>query len=67
VFENSVLRRIFGLNRVELTGGWRIRHNDDLHNLYPLSSIINDQIEEDKMGGTRSTSGGGEECIYVIV
>jgi hypothetical protein len=40
VFENRVLRRIFGQNRDEVTGGWRELHNEELHNLYSSSSII---------------------------
>jgi hypothetical protein len=33
VFENSVLRRIFGPKRGEVTGGWRKLHNEELHDL----------------------------------
>jgi hypothetical protein len=40
VFENRVLRRIFGPNRVEVTGGWRKLHNEELHNLYSSPSLI---------------------------
>jgi hypothetical protein len=40
VFENRVLRKIFGLNRDEVTGGWRKLHIEELHNLYSASSII---------------------------
>jgi hypothetical protein len=40
VFENKVLRGIFGLNRDEVTGGWRKLHNEELHNLYSSPSII---------------------------
>jgi hypothetical protein len=40
VFENRVLRRIFGLKRDEVTGGWRKLHYEELHNLYSLPSII---------------------------
>jgi uncharacterized membrane protein len=40
VFENSVLRRIFGPKRDEVTGGWRKLHNEDLHNLYFSPNII---------------------------
>jgi hypothetical protein len=40
VFENRVLRRIFGLKRDEETGGWRKLHNEKLHNLYSSPSII---------------------------
>jgi hypothetical protein len=32
VFENRVLRRIFGPTRDEVTGGWRKLHNEELHN-----------------------------------
>jgi hypothetical protein len=40
VFENSVLRRIFGPKRDEATGGWRKLHNEDLHDLYSVPNII---------------------------
>jgi hypothetical protein len=40
VFENRVLRRIFGPKRDEVTGGWRKLHNEELHSLYSSSSII---------------------------
>jgi hypothetical protein len=33
VFENSVLKRIFGRKRDEVTGGWRKLYNEKLHNL----------------------------------
>jgi hypothetical protein len=39
VFENRVLRRIFGQKRDEVTGGWRKLHNEELHNLYSPSII----------------------------
>jgi hypothetical protein len=38
--ENRVLRRIFGLKRDEVTGGWRKLHNEELHNLYSSPNII---------------------------
>jgi hypothetical protein len=40
VFENRVLRRIFGQKRDEVTGGWRKLNNEELRNLYSLPSII---------------------------
>jgi hypothetical protein len=40
VFENRVLRRIFGPKRDEVTGGWRKLHNEELHSLYSTPSII---------------------------
>jgi hypothetical protein len=40
VFENRVLRRIFGPKRDEVTGEWRKLHNEELHDLYSSTSII---------------------------
>jgi hypothetical protein len=40
VFEKRVLRRIFGPRRVGVTGGWRKMHNQELHNLYSMQSMI---------------------------
>ena len=34
VFENRVLREIFGPKRVEVTGEWRKLHNEELNGLY---------------------------------
>jgi hypothetical protein len=39
VFENRVLRKIFGPKRDEETGGWRKLHNKELHNLCSSSSV----------------------------
>jgi hypothetical protein len=40
VFENRVLRRIFGPKRDEMTGEWRKLHNEELRDLYSSPSII---------------------------
>jgi hypothetical protein len=40
VFENRVLRRIFGPKRDEVTGGWRKLHNEELHGLYSSTGIV---------------------------
>jgi hypothetical protein len=40
VFENRVLRRIFGPKRDEVTGEWRKLHNGELHNMYSSPDII---------------------------
>ena len=40
VFENIVLRRIFGPTRDELTGEWRRLHNEKLNDLYSSSNIV---------------------------
>jgi hypothetical protein len=39
VFENRVLRRIFGPKREE-DGSWRILHNDDFHGLYSSPNFV---------------------------
>jgi hypothetical protein len=48
VFENSVLRRIFGPEWDEVTGEWRKLHNEELHNLYSSPDIIR-QIKSGRM------------------
>jgi hypothetical protein len=40
VFENRVLRRIFGPKREQLAGSWKRLHNEELHNLYASQDII---------------------------
>jgi hypothetical protein len=40
VFEITVLRRISGPKRNEVTGYWRKLHNEELHNLYSSPNII---------------------------
>jgi hypothetical protein len=40
MFENTVLRRIFGLKRDEIIGEWRKRHNEDLNDMYSSPNII---------------------------
>jgi hypothetical protein len=40
VFENRVLRRIFGPKGDEVTGGWRELHNEELRDLYSSPSLI---------------------------
>jgi hypothetical protein len=39
IFENTVLRRIFGPKREE-DGSWRKLHNDELHSLYFSPNIV---------------------------
>ena len=40
VFENRVLRRVFGPKRDEVTGEWRKLHSEELSDLYPLPNIV---------------------------
>jgi hypothetical protein len=61
VFENKVLRKIFGPRRDEVTGGWRKLHNEELHDLYSSPSII--RIIKSRMGVACSTNGGEKERV----
>jgi len=40
VFENRVLRKVFGPKRNEVTGDWRKLHNEELNDLYSLPNIV---------------------------
>ena len=40
VFENKILRKIFGAERDEITGEWRNLHNTELHALHSSLNII---------------------------
>jgi hypothetical protein len=40
VFENRVLRRVFGPKRNEVTGEWRKLHKEELRDLYSLPNIV---------------------------
>jgi hypothetical protein len=39
VFDNRVLRGIFGPKREEVAGGWNRQHNEELHNLYASPNV----------------------------
>jgi hypothetical protein len=64
VFENRVLRRIFGPERDEATGEWRKLHNEELQDLYSSQSIIR-KIKARRMrwAGHIAEMGGEEECM----
>ena len=61
MFENRVLRRIFGPKRKGVTGQWRKLHNEELNDLYCSSNIVR-LIKKNEMGGACGTYGGRERC-----
>jgi len=51
VFENMVLRRIFGPRRDKVTGEWRRLHNEELNDfLFLAQYCVGDKIEKNEMG-----------------
>jgi hypothetical protein len=67
VFENRVLRRIFGLKRDEVTGEWRKLHNEELRDLYTWPSI-NRIIKSRKMRWAGHVARMGEKrSVYRLL
>jgi hypothetical protein len=68
VFENRVLRGIFGPKGDEVTGEWRKLHNGELHNLYSSPGIIR-QIKSGRMrwAGHVARMGEGRNVYKVLV
>jgi hypothetical protein len=60
VFENRVLRRIFGPKRDEVTGEWRKFHNEELHNLYSSPDIVR-KVKSRRMRWAGHVARMGEE------
>jgi hypothetical protein len=64
MFENKMLRRIFGPKRDEVTGEWRNLHREELNDLYSSPNIVR-VIKSRRMrrGVACSAYGGGEWCV----
>jgi hypothetical protein len=62
VFQNRVLRRIFGPKRDEVTGECRKLHNEELRNLYSSPDIIR-QVKVNEVGGACSMHGRGQKSV----
>jgi hypothetical protein len=68
VFDNRVLRRIFGQKRDEVTGEWRKLHNEELRDLYSSSSIIKTiKSRRVKWEGPCSTNGEKRNAYRLLV
>jgi len=63
VFENRVLRRVFGPKRDEVTGKWRKLHKEELNDLYCSHNIVRVIKERIEMGWACSAYGGQERRI----
>ena len=59
MFENRVLRRVFGPKRDEIKGEWRKLHNEELSDLYSLPNIVW-VVKSRRMRWAEH--GGGERC-----
>jgi hypothetical protein len=67
MFENRVLRRIFGTKRDDVTGEWRKLHSEELHNLYSSPDIIR-QIKSRRMRWAEHVARMGEERkVYKVL
>jgi hypothetical protein len=64
VFENRVLRRIYGSKRDKMVGGWRKLHDEEIHNLYSSPDIIR-MIKSGRMRWDGHVSHMGRREIYV--
>ncbi|KAJ4447720.1 hypothetical protein ANN_09728 [Periplaneta americana] len=68
VFENKVLRKIFGAKRVEVTGEWRKLHNTELHALYSSPNIIrNNKSKRLRWAGHVARTGESRNAYRVLV
>jgi hypothetical protein len=67
VFENRVLRRIFGPKRDDVTGEWRKLHSEELHILYSSTDIIR-QVKSRRMRWVGHVARMGEERkVYKVL
>jgi hypothetical protein len=67
VFENRVLRRVFGPNRDELTGKWRKLHNEELNDMYSLPNIVRVvKSRSHEMGRTCNAYEGGKRVAQGV-
>jgi hypothetical protein len=68
VFENRVLRRMFGTKRDEVTGEWRKLHNEKLNGLHSLPNIVRViKLRRMRWAGHVARKGEGRVVYRVLV
>ena len=65
VFENRVLRRIFGTKVDEVTAEWRKLHNEELNDLYCSSNIVR-VIKSERMRWEGYVAGTGRAEVHAL-
>jgi hypothetical protein len=69
VYENRVLRRIFGPKEEEVAGGWRRLHNEELYKFHVSRNIFWIKKIKDEIGGecsTQETINGYKICSKIL-
>ena len=66
VFENRVLRKMFGPKRDEVTGEWRKLHKEELMDIYALPNIVRVVKEKNEVGGACGAYWGRREVCTVF-
>jgi len=67
MFENMVLRRIFGPRRDKVRGEWKRLHNEELNDLYSSPNIVRVRWAENEMGWACGAYGCGEGVYRVLM
>ena len=67
VFENRVLRKLFGPKRDEVTGEWRKLHNEELNDLYSSPNIVG-VVKSRRMRWAGHVARMGEDrCVHMVL
>jgi len=67
VFENRVLKRVFGPKRVEVRGEWRKLHKEGLNDLYSLPNIVRvNKSRKMRLAGHVARM-GERKCVYRVL